>query len=425
MKRWREESTRNISCPPENSTSKAKITYGDPRTHKRTVSREKKSMTWHCPPKFDINYKWRVATGGEGKEMRHQRRRETQIREVHYPRRSAIPSNPYISSRSWGNINDDDDSKTPIVPLVGEEDRVLIRRNKQLVLHTIPHAILVIALKSAEQRKLIDLDFMVQILSDAVLVGQDSTPMDQGPDRNRIQLTDVIRTTNGDQVARKRIEAEIRDEIAKLEKVGVFYRPAGEWIESEKPVDGGLVEGEATAASNKGDDKSVGEPFGHTIYTRRPPPGPGPPPSFTFLPDMLSGVHNHHIKLPLPQQPQLMQPAASFIQPTEVVPLPPLPPGSPPKTPPIPDYPFPLEQTSSKFTLTGGKQPLDNLQPQDCDSSDLPPPGFPHILIQNLAQKAAPSVSVRAENKKRCIYFRTSSGCRRGVSCRYRHESSR
>lgn len=77
---------------------------------------------WKCPPKFNLNEKWRVVAGEESKEAGDQEHREKTVLEVVFPSQSAIPPNPCTSSDLDQNY---DDIRTPairIIPIEEEAD---------------------------------------------------------------------------------------------------------------------------------------------------------------------------------------------------------------------------------------------------------------------------------------------------------------
>ncbi|KAL5819169.1 hypothetical protein ACOSQ4_023011 [Xanthoceras sorbifolium] len=77
-------------------------------------------LKWKCPPKLDMSCnKWQVAAGEESKEAEAQKLREMRVPQAFYPRSSAIPDNPSISS----DIDDEhyNDRQTPIIPIKEEK----------------------------------------------------------------------------------------------------------------------------------------------------------------------------------------------------------------------------------------------------------------------------------------------------------------
>ncbi|XP_059293076.1 zinc finger CCCH domain-containing protein 30 [Lycium ferocissimum] len=74
---------------------------------------------WKCPPKFNLNEKWRMVAGEESKEAEDQERREKRVLEAVYPSQSAIPANPSTSSDLDQYY---DDNQTQVVPIIGIEE---------------------------------------------------------------------------------------------------------------------------------------------------------------------------------------------------------------------------------------------------------------------------------------------------------------
>ncbi|KAK9678773.1 hypothetical protein RND81_11G232300 [Saponaria officinalis] len=81
-------------------------------------------IKWKCPPMFTLESEWQVAAGEESEERTTQKYRETRVLEALYPRLSAIPSSPRVSAAR--EVNDYDDTQTPIIPLTPIEDEVAV-----------------------------------------------------------------------------------------------------------------------------------------------------------------------------------------------------------------------------------------------------------------------------------------------------------
>ncbi|OMO84656.1 hypothetical protein COLO4_21931 [Corchorus olitorius] len=77
-------------------------------------------IPWTCPPKFVLNFNWRVAAAEESKEVESQKLREMRVLEAVYPHHSAIPPSPFVSPDL--DVKPYDDSQTPLVPLTPIED---------------------------------------------------------------------------------------------------------------------------------------------------------------------------------------------------------------------------------------------------------------------------------------------------------------
>ncbi|OMO57040.1 hypothetical protein CCACVL1_26054 [Corchorus capsularis] len=77
-------------------------------------------IPWTCPPKFVLNFNWRVAAAEESKEVKSQKLREMRVLEAVYPLHSAIPPSPSVSPDL--DVKPYDDSQTPLVPLTPIED---------------------------------------------------------------------------------------------------------------------------------------------------------------------------------------------------------------------------------------------------------------------------------------------------------------
>ncbi|KAJ4827465.1 hypothetical protein Tsubulata_006806 [Turnera subulata] len=77
-------------------------------------------IEWKSPPKFIMNYDWRVAMGEQSNESEVEKLREARVFEAVYPRVSLIPSSPSVS---W-EIEDEkyDDRLTPVIPIIPIEE---------------------------------------------------------------------------------------------------------------------------------------------------------------------------------------------------------------------------------------------------------------------------------------------------------------
>ncbi|KAF5738131.1 hypothetical protein HS088_TW13G01026 [Tripterygium wilfordii] len=81
-------------------------------------------IKWKCPPKFIMRHNWLVAAGEESLERDSQKLREMRLPEAVYPSLSHIPPSPSVSL----DIEDQhyDDSLTPEVPLINEEEEAIV-----------------------------------------------------------------------------------------------------------------------------------------------------------------------------------------------------------------------------------------------------------------------------------------------------------
>ncbi|XP_058098791.1 zinc finger CCCH domain-containing protein 6 isoform X2 [Magnolia sinica] len=77
-------------------------------------------ITWQCPPRLLLNRDWQVVAGDESKEVEVENQRQLRVLEAVYPRPSAIPPSPSVSSE----VNDypHDDRQTPLIPITPIED---------------------------------------------------------------------------------------------------------------------------------------------------------------------------------------------------------------------------------------------------------------------------------------------------------------
>ncbi|XVF63731.1 hypothetical protein PTKIN_Ptkin09bG0109600 [Pterospermum kingtungense] len=82
-------------------------------------------IKWRCPLRFVLDLNWQVVSGEESKEVEIQNQREVRVLEAVYPRPSAIPTNPSVST-DIENCHYDD-HETPQIPIspVEEEDAVI------------------------------------------------------------------------------------------------------------------------------------------------------------------------------------------------------------------------------------------------------------------------------------------------------------
>ncbi|OIV94832.1 hypothetical protein TanjilG_22029 [Lupinus angustifolius] len=82
-------------------------------------------IKWECAPQFTPDPEWRLAAGEHSREKVDQKHREMRVLEAVYPRLSAIPPSPSVSSEV--EQEDYDDNLTPLIPItepVEEEDSV-------------------------------------------------------------------------------------------------------------------------------------------------------------------------------------------------------------------------------------------------------------------------------------------------------------
>ncbi|XP_062076789.1 zinc finger CCCH domain-containing protein 6-like [Humulus lupulus] len=101
---------------------------------------------WKCPLKIMLSPSWRVVSGEESEEVKHQKLRETRVFKAIYPRLSSIPSNPSVFPEVKNGYYDD--GRTPLVPLIPieEESAKLLSEN------------------------FIDLDLLIKILSSPKMI---------------------------------------------------------------------------------------------------------------------------------------------------------------------------------------------------------------------------------------------------------------
>ncbi|PIA57239.1 hypothetical protein AQUCO_00600167v1 [Aquilegia coerulea] len=77
-------------------------------------------VKWQCPLRFGLNPHWRVVSGEESKEAEVQKQREMRVLEAYYPRPSAIPPCPSVSSELEDSHYED--HHIPIIPITPIED---------------------------------------------------------------------------------------------------------------------------------------------------------------------------------------------------------------------------------------------------------------------------------------------------------------
>ncbi|XP_049383721.1 zinc finger CCCH domain-containing protein 45-like [Solanum stenotomum] len=94
---------------------------------------------WKCPPKFNLNEKWRVVAGEESKEAGDQEHREKRVLEVVFPCRSAIPPNPCTSLDLDQNY---DDNRTPAIRIIPIEEEADVEVPSQTISSESPDACL-------------------------------------------------------------------------------------------------------------------------------------------------------------------------------------------------------------------------------------------------------------------------------------------
>eukprot|EP00262_Sarcandra_glabra_P007999 TRINITY_DN21167_c0_g1_i1.p1 TRINITY_DN21167_c0_g1~~TRINITY_DN21167_c0_g1_i1.p1 ORF type:complete len:446 (+),score=58.00 TRINITY_DN21167_c0_g1_i1:120-1457(+) len=77
-------------------------------------------VKWQCPPKIVLKPAWQVVSGEESSETEVQNQRELRVLEAVYPRPSAIPHCPSVSSEVQDYHHDD--LHTPLIPITSIED---------------------------------------------------------------------------------------------------------------------------------------------------------------------------------------------------------------------------------------------------------------------------------------------------------------
>ncbi|KAF5178315.1 zinc finger CCCH domain-containing protein 6-like [Thalictrum thalictroides] len=79
-------------------------------------------VIWQCPPRFELNPHWRVVSGEESKDVEVQKQREMRVLEAYYPRPSAIPPCPSVSSElEDSHYEDHHIPRIPITPIEDED----------------------------------------------------------------------------------------------------------------------------------------------------------------------------------------------------------------------------------------------------------------------------------------------------------------
>ncbi|XP_077231278.1 zinc finger CCCH domain-containing protein 6-like isoform X2 [Tasmannia lanceolata] len=77
-------------------------------------------IKWQCPPRLILNPEWLVVAGDESKEVEVQNQRQLRVLEAVYPRPSAIPPSPSVSSEAHDYYLDD--LHTPLIPIMPVEE---------------------------------------------------------------------------------------------------------------------------------------------------------------------------------------------------------------------------------------------------------------------------------------------------------------
>ncbi|KAE9606649.1 hypothetical protein Lal_00025976 [Lupinus albus] len=156
-------------------------------------------IKWECAPQVTPDSQWRLAAGEHSREKVDQKLREMRVLEAVYPRLSAIPPSPSVSSEV--EHEDYDDNLTPLIPItepVEEEDSLDITpemaltkpydttTNFQQCTSTIPSsscggplpgleqdltaAVIAAISASNDQGCLIDMDLLAEIFNDPILI---------------------------------------------------------------------------------------------------------------------------------------------------------------------------------------------------------------------------------------------------------------
>lgn len=341
-------------------------------------------VKWKCPPKFVLNPHWQVVAGEENKEAEVQMQREMRVLEAIYPRPSAIPTSPSVSSEleELPCL----EHQIPIVPLTPiEEEDVAQPSSDPLAtstgsqLQTIPvsssqgiplkpqsniltppqprnsnersaggvvpgaepdvvaaaSAAFTAIMKSSEQGSLIDRDLLIKILHNPELIGK--------------WLTDYGMSSNSQAL----------------------------------PVRSSVAMNLAAAQS--------GPPLGYVHRGEPTTPFSGPPTSGFFQP-----VTNAVV-------PTLHQPPSAGIVKTPAAVM----------KAPVKD----IFYYKSLIQQHGGEKPETHEQtiPQFVDHQHA---GSKTDQLQS-PQVARDS---KTKNKKPCIYFNSSRGCKNGANCAYHHD---
>ncbi|RDX61673.1 Zinc finger CCCH domain-containing protein 30, partial [Mucuna pruriens] len=374
-------------------------------------------IKWQCPPLFALKYDWLVVAG-EGSEEKHdQKLREIKVLEAVYPRISAIPPRPCVSSDVEKECYDD--SLTPLIPLnpIDEEESLeniqhdavvtkhadsptklqsqriqqyipaatspiyshcnastVVSSSSEMDLVAASAAVAAAILKSNDQGSNIDMDLLLKIVNDPIMI-------EKLTDKQRTATTTVSISSNGASVVTPPVPLSSPTLARHAISIHSVTRPTP-------------------------------SPHMHRPVNKNIPHMPnGVLPSLSFHPsqqgmkrtaplDSVSCSELNTVRVPSPSAN--MHPVAKQARYTTA--------GS------VPSQPGAVKDVNYYKNLIR----IHGTDKQNLQDSRI---GVCHNNFQDL-KRPRNNGQVKPKIQKPCIYFNTSKGCRNGSNCPYQHDMS-
>lgn len=396
-------------------------------------------IQWKSPSKFVISPTWEVAAGEESEEAKAQESREMRVLEAVYPRFSAIPPNPSVSLDVEGEHYDDSltpfvpdtpieeespdllDLETPVNTNVGCQPPILHQgllasgkskaskcnspglqqlASDQPVLGNLfdlnadvtaaASAALTAIMKSTEKGSLVDTGLLIKILSDPKMIQKLSN--ESGPQANA-----------GLAPRPKTLVPSIPSSHPKSDMQGTAA--GGNFCP---------MPGTVGTALNTIPHQPNNVQLSRLNRPTPPPPLPSPKSNFFMLPS-----------LPNQNQAQPPQPPLSAMTQPNRPPLPPFPLSAmnDPNRAPLPL--FPAKEAGhvkdvnyfKNLIMQHGVEIQDPFIAQNGNNHN-------HLTDLKMVQNFKRGETKPCKNRKPCLYFKSSRGCRNGVNCTFQHDTS-
>ncbi|XP_004287822.1 PREDICTED: zinc finger CCCH domain-containing protein 6 [Fragaria vesca subsp. vesca] len=380
-------------------------------------------IKWQCPPKLIMSEDWCVAAGEESEEAKTQKIREMAVLEAVYPRFSAIPPSPAVSFDVECECYDH--SLTPCVPInpIEEESQEdqdqehLTPANTTVVsqlpgfsqgllasgtenasessppgfeqAHTpgklpnqsadftaVASAALTTMMKNSEKESMIDTDLLIKILNDPKMLQKLINV--QGPEANTGIASMNTLTAPNSKTVTPYVPSSLSNSDMPRTPGGNFHMPGKVGTLNAIPLQPETVQVSGLKRS-----------------------APSPP-----LPSFSSPQADHAI---LPRLPNQTQPPLSMLPQQNMAPI-----GS-----------FSVQEPGTVKDMNYYKNLI---RQHGTDNKEMQDPIFPKIG-DNFLTDLKMSVNsnppeMKAKNLKRCMFFKSAKGCRKGANCEYVHDMS-
>ncbi|XP_050363471.1 zinc finger CCCH domain-containing protein 30 [Argentina anserina] len=392
-------------------------------------------IKWRCPPKLIMSDDWCVAAGENSEEAKTQKLREMSVLEAVYPRFSAIPPSPFVSLDVERECYDhsltpsvpinpieeepqeDQDDYTPSVPssqlpsffqgLVSQTDDASESNPPGFEQVHAPGKLpnqsadftavaLTAMMKTSQKESMIDTDLLIKILNDPKMLKK--LINGHGPQANT-GIASMNTHTAVTAPSTKMVTPYVPSSLSNSD----MQRTATPHVSSSPPnsdmqrtPDGNFrVPGKLGTTSN-----TIPDVFQLSGLKR---PAPSPP-----LPSLPSPQADHAI---LPRLPNQTQPPPSALPQQNIAPL----------------RSFPVQEPGSVKDLNYYKNLIrqhgtENKEMQDpmlLKNGD----NFNHLMDMKMSADFNPS-EMKAKNSRRCMFFKSAKGCRKGGNCEYLHDMS-